>query len=187
MASSVGFLSISRLKTLSDSGVLGKFQFSSSNNCEGCRFSKQIVVPFGSSNHMALEIFDLVHSDIWGPTFISSRSSYNYYVCFVDNCFRCTLVYLMRNRSELLQMYTEFTNMIHTYLHKCIKLFQSDGAREYLLSSMTTLLKSPGTISQQSCPHAYQLNGVVERKYRYILEVTRSRLLSTSVPKCYWA
>jgi len=29
--------------------------------------------------------FDLVLSDIWGPAPISSLSSYNYYVCFVDD------------------------------------------------------------------------------------------------------
>jgi len=64
MASSIGTLSTTRLKILSDSSVLGKVWFSNSNNCEDCHFAKQVVVPFGSSNHMALEIFDLLHSDI---------------------------------------------------------------------------------------------------------------------------
>jgi len=80
-------ISTSRLKTLSDSGVLGKFQFSNSNNCEGYHFAKQ-VVPFGSSNHMASEIFDLFHSDIWESTPICSLFCYNYYACFVDDCSR---------------------------------------------------------------------------------------------------
>ena len=68
-----------------------------------------------------------------------------------------------------------------------MKKFRSDGAREYLSSSMATLLKSHDTISQQSCLHGHQQNGVVEHKNRHILEATRSLLLSTSVPKCYWA
>ena len=66
--------------------MLGKFQFSNSNNCEGYHFAKQVAVPFDSSNHMASEIFDLVHSDIWRPAPISSLSGYNYYVHFVDDC-----------------------------------------------------------------------------------------------------
>jgi len=82
----LGHLSTSRLKTLSDSGVLRKFQFSSSNNCEGCHFAKQVIVPFGFSNHMASKIFNLIHSNIWGPAPIFSLSGYNYYVCFVDEC-----------------------------------------------------------------------------------------------------
>jgi len=98
----LGHLSTSRLKKLYDSKVLGKFQFSTLNNCEGCHFAKQVVVPFASSNHMTLEIFDLLHFDIWGPAPISSLSGYNYYVYFVDECSRYTWVYLMRNQSELL-------------------------------------------------------------------------------------
>ena len=77
--------------------------------------------------------------------------------------------------------------MIYTQFHKRVKNFRSDGAREYISSSMTILLKSHGTISQQSCPHAHQQNGVAERKHEHILEVTRSLLLSASVSKCYCA
>jgi len=84
---------------------------------------------------MASEIFDLVHSDIWRPAPISSLSGYNYYICFVDDYSRYIWVYIMRNRSELLQIYTEFTNMIYSQFHKHIKIFRSDGAREYLSSS----------------------------------------------------
>jgi len=81
----LGHLSTFRLKILSDSDVLEKFQFSNSNNCKGYRFAKQVVL-FGSGNYMALKIFDLIHSDILGPALISSLSGYNYYVYFVDNC-----------------------------------------------------------------------------------------------------
>ena len=130
--------------------------FSSSNNCEGCRFAKQVVVPFGQQSYMLQKFFGLVHSDIRGPAPISSLSGYNYYVCFVDDCSRYTQVYLIRNRFELLQIYTKFTKMIYTQFHKRINFFRSDGARECLSSSITTLLKSHGTISQQSCPYIHQ-------------------------------
>jgi len=62
----------------------------------------------------------------------------------------------MRNRSELLQIYVDFTNMIHTQFNKCIKIFRSDGAREYISSSMNNLLKSHGIIPQQFYPHTHQ-------------------------------
>ena len=77
--------------------------------------------------------------------------------------------------------------MIYTQFHKRIKNFRSEGAKKYLSRSMTTLLKSHGTISQQSCPHTHQQNGVAECKHRNILEVMKSLLFSTSVSKCYWA
>ena len=115
-------LSCSTLKILSNSGVLKSFQFYCSNKCESCYFVKQIVVPFAPSNHIASEIFDLVHWYL-GSNHISSLPGYNYYVCFVDDYSRYTWFYVMRSRSELLQIYTGFTNMIYTQLCKCIKKF----------------------------------------------------------------
>src|SRR3954464_6736764 len=93
----------------------------------------------------------------------------------------------MRNCSDLFQIYTKFTNMIQTQFQRRIKVFRSDGAKEYLSSSMQNLLKSHGTIHQQSCPHTHQQNGVAERKHRHMLDVTRSLLQTSFAPKSYWA
>src|SRR3954470_14194714 len=93
----------------------------------------------------------------------------------------------MRHRSEVLQIYTDFTNMIYTQFQKRIKIFRSDGAKEYLSLAMQNLLKSHETIHQQSCPHTHQQNDTAERKYRHLLEVPGSLLLSACVPKSYWA
>src|SRR4051812_33858265 len=112
-------------------------------------------------------------------------SGYSYYVSFIDDCSCYTWVYLMRHRSEVLQIYTDFTNMIYTQFRKRIKVFGSDGAKEYLSLAMQNLLKSHGTIHQQLCPHTHQRNGTAERKHRHLLEVTISLLLSACVPKLY--
>src|SRR3954471_18438929 len=122
-----------------------------------------------------------------GPSPVSSISGYSYYICFIDDFSRYTWVYLLRHKSEVFQEYTDFTNMIQTQFQKRIKIFRSDGAKEYLSSSMQNLLKTHGTIHQQSCPHTHQQNGTAERKHRHLLEVTRSLLLFACVLKSYWA
>src|SRR3954463_14243451 len=183
----LGHPSEARLRTLANTGALGKVTFSPSNNCESCHLAKQTATSFITSNHISSEHFDLIHSDIWGPSPVTSISGYSYYVSFIDDCSRYTWVYLMRHRSEVLQIYTDFTNMIYTQFHKRIKVFRSDGAKEYLSLAMENLLKSHGTIHQQSYPHTHQQNGTAERKHRHLQEVTRSLLLSTFVPKSYWA
>src|SRR5438270_6556877 len=183
----LGHLSDARLRTLSTSGVLGNISSISSNKCETCRFAKQIATSFSSSDHISNACFDLVHSDVWGPSPVSSISGYAYYICFIDDFSRYTWVYLMRHRSEVLQIYTDFTNMIFTQFQRRIKIFRSDGAKEFLSSSMQNLLKSHGTLHQQSCPHTHQQNGTAERKHRHLLDVTRALLLSANVPKTFWA
>src|SRR3954466_104128 len=77
--------------------------------------------------------------------------------------------------------------MIFTQFQRRIKIFRSDGTKEFLSSSMQNLLKSHGTLHQQSCPHTHQQNGTAERKHRHLLDVTRALLLSAYVPKTFWA
>ena len=55
-----------RLRTLANTGALGKVTFSPSNNCESCHLAKQTATSFTTSNHASSECFDLIHSDIWG-------------------------------------------------------------------------------------------------------------------------
>lgn len=41
-------------------------------------------------------------------------------------------------------------------------------------------------ISQKSCPHTSQQNGIAEQKHRHILDVTRTLLLDAYVPPTFW-
>src|SRR3954469_18217254 len=128
------------LRTLANTGALGKVTFSPSNNCESCHLAKQTATPFTTSNHISSERFDLIQSDIWGPSPVTSISGYSYYVSFIDDCSRYTWVYLMRHRSEVLQIYTDFTNMVYTQFQKRVKAFRYDVGKEYLSLSMQNLL-----------------------------------------------
>jgi len=57
---------------------------------------------------MASTPFDLVYYDILGLTPLSPFSGYCYYVSFIDDYSRYTLVYLMQTRSYILNIYTDF-------------------------------------------------------------------------------
>ena len=62
---------------------------------------------------------------------------------------------------------------------------------EYISAAFRTLLASTHftykALSQRSCPHTPQQNGVTERKHRHILETARSLLFPASVPSLFWA
>lgn len=72
-----------------------------------------------------------------------------------------------------------------------IKVFRSSSWGEYISAAFRTPLASTHFIykalSQRSCPHTPQQNGVAERKHRHILETARSLLLSASVPSKFLA
>ncbi|KAK1260381.1 hypothetical protein QJS04_geneDACA002146 [Acorus gramineus] len=138
------------------------------------------------SKHISASPFDLVHSDVWGPSPIPSKGGNRYYVIFIDDFSRFTWIYLMHSRSELLPIYKSFATMVETQFSKRIKVFRSDCGGEYCSRAFRDFLSSQGTLPQLSTPYAHQQNGVAERKHRHILETTRSLLLSASVPVQFW-
>ena len=142
----LGHPSRARLHTLSSSGSLGRVSSSSFSPCIGCQLAKHHALPFSLSESISAASFDLVHTDIWGPAPLPSRGGFSYYVCFVDDFSRYTWLYLMRSRSDVLSIYRQFTEMVHTQFGKRIKVLRSDGAREYLSTAFRDLLSSHGLL-----------------------------------------
>jgi hypothetical protein len=48
------------------------------------------------------------------------------------------------------------------------------------------ILQNNGIVHETSCVGTPQQNGIAERKNRHILEITRSLLIETNVPKFFW-
>ena len=106
--SRLGHASISRVKQLVSRGLLGSVS-SKSFDCMPCQFGKQTALPFNNSVSHSLSSFDLIHSDVWGPSPISTPGGSHYFVIFVDDFSQYTWIYLFKNRSELYQIYHDFT------------------------------------------------------------------------------
>jgi len=57
--------------------------------CEICHFSKSSKLPFNNSATHVSHVFELIHSDVWGP-FDMSLDGYKYFVTFIDDFSRVT-------------------------------------------------------------------------------------------------
>ena len=88
-------------------------------------------MPFNSSESISTDIFDLIHSDVWGPSPVSSIGGFRYFVLFVDDYSRYNWIFHMKHCSELLQVYSNFAKMVETQFSKSIKIFRSNNALEY--------------------------------------------------------
>ena len=109
--SRLGHASISRVKQLVSRVLLGSIS-NKSFDCMSCQFGKQTILPFNNSVSHALSPFDLIHSNVWSPSPITTQGGSHYFVIFVDDFSRYTWIYLFKNRSELYQIYRDFTRMI---------------------------------------------------------------------------
>ena len=92
----------------------------------------------------------------------------------------------MKHKSEVYHLFVTFKSLVkHLFNHK-IKMFQSDGGKEFDKKSMHQLFLIHGIYFRKSCPDAQQQIGVVERKHRHLLEMTRSFLIDASLLASFW-
>ena len=115
---------------MASKGLLGSVS-TENFDCVSCQLGKQPALPFNSSESISTDIFDLIHSDVWGSSPISSIGGSRYFVVFVDDYSRYSWIFHMKHRSELLKVYSNFAKMVETQFSKRIKIFRSDNALEY--------------------------------------------------------
>jgi hypothetical protein len=181
----LGHVSVQKLRSLVSSGFLGQVKHDSVD-CVSCQLAKQPALSFNNSDSFSHASFDLIHSDIWGPSPTATVGGSKYFVIFVDDFSRYTWIYLMHNRSELAQIYRTFAQMISTQFSKTIKIFRTDNVMEYRDSQFLDFIHTQGTIIQRSCAGISQQNGRAERKHRHILDSVRAFLISASCPERFW-
>ena len=111
-----------------------------------CQLGKQPALPFNSSESISTDIFDLIHSDVGGPSPISSIGGSRYFVVFVDDYSRYSWIFHMKHRSKLLQVYSNIAKMVKNQFSKHIKIFRFDNALEYTQYAFQAVLHSYGIV-----------------------------------------
>ena len=104
------------------------------------------VLPFNTSESISTDIFDLIHSDVWGPSSVSNIGESRYFVVFVDDYSHYSWIFNIKYRSELLQVYFNFAKMVEIQFSKRIKIFRSNNALKYTQYAFQALLHSYGIV-----------------------------------------
>lgn len=128
--------------------------------CDVCHLSKQKHFPYHVSNSTFSHMFDIVHTDIWGPYFIPSLAGHRFFLTLVDDFSRFTWVILMKSKSKTRQHLRTFISFIENQFSTTLKFIRSDNGTEFL---MHDFFYSKGILHQRSCVECPQQNGLVER------------------------
>jgi len=154
--------------------------------CETCIRAKNHRVTFSLNNNRVNSAFSLVHCDVWGPAPNFHNNQFQYFVLFVDDFSSMIWVYFLKQKSEVPDKFYAFYQMIHTQFGKKIQVLRSNNGGEFVNKSMQEFFRENGLIHQTSCPNTPQQNGVVERKNRKLLEMTRAMIFDAQVPTRFW-
>ena len=184
--SRLGHISAPHLKYLISKGFLGNFQTHDISYCSGCKLAKFSALLFNQSVSPFVAPFDLIHSNVWGPSTVATKGWSKYYVSFIDDHTRYCWVYLMKHRFDFIHVYTTFRSFVKTQHSAIIKCFRCDLGGEYTFITFSELLIFDGTVHQSSCTDTPQQNEVAKRKHRHIVGTARSLLLSAGVPSAFW-
>ncbi|PRQ56600.1 putative RNA-directed DNA polymerase [Rosa chinensis] len=155
-------------------------------HCETCALAKSHRTSYPSSFHSSTMPFELIHSDVWGPSKHSTLSGMRYFVLFIDDFTRLSWVVLLKSKDSVFSAFTAFHNLVCTQYDAHVKIFRSDNGGEFVNHSFHDYFQHHGIIHQTSCPQTPEQNGVSERKNRHLLDMARSLLLSANMPKYLW-
>ena len=101
--------------------------------CKGFTLGKNTKGSCLKSENRSKGILDLIHSDLCGPTTVTSLGGYSYYVTFIDDHSRKTWIYFLKTKEsdEVLSKFKEFKAKVKNLSGRNIKILRLDNGGEY--------------------------------------------------------
>nr|GEU93343.1 putative zinc finger, CCHC-type [Tanacetum cinerariifolium] len=141
-----------------------------------------------------IRLLELIHTDICGP-FPLGIGGHKSFITFIDDYLRYMYLFLINEKSELVDMFKTFKAKVENQLDNKIKAVRSDRGGEYYgrhtdvgqaLGSFFNFFKDHGIINQYSMPGTAQQNGVAKRRNRTLMNMVRSMLANLNLFEFLW-
>nr|KYP43576.1 Retrovirus-related Pol polyprotein from transposon TNT 1-94 [Cajanus cajan] len=152
--------------------------------CDICLRAKQSRESFSISENKSMDIFQLIHCDLWGPYRTPAFNGARYFLTIVDDFSRAVWIYLLVDKKEVFPYLSQFITMVERQFAKQVKIIRSDNGTEF--TSMGNYFLDRGIMHETSCTGTPQQNGRVERKHRHILNVARALCFQANFPLEFW-
>jgi histone deacetylase 1/2 len=98
--------------------------------CDSCLRAKSHQLPYPKSTSVSNKPLELIFSDVWGLAPVSI-GRHTYYVSFIDDFSKYTWIYLIKNKSDIFQVFRDFQQLVERKFDKKIISVQSDWGGEY--------------------------------------------------------
>ena len=185
-----GHLSASTLQQASKDGLVDGLPSisASSSICQACLRGKQTRLPFPQeATHRASKPLELVHSDLCGPMTAESLGGALYMMVIVDDFSRYIWVYFLKSKDQTFSYFKIWKAEVEKQFEHKVKALRSDRGGEFLSNEFDKFLADHGIRRQLTTAHTPSQNGVAERKNRSIIEMGRTMLEHSGLPKKFWA
>ncbi|CAN1169032.1 Retrovirus-related Pol polyprotein from transposon TNT 1-94, partial [Linum perenne] len=100
-------------------------------NCEICQYAKHTRSVYAPVSYTPTSPFSIIHSDIWGPSRITSLNGTRWFITMIDEHTRMTWTFLMKEKSDASRIFQNFYTMIEHQFQTKIKVLKTDNAKDY--------------------------------------------------------
>ena len=121
--------------------------------CEGCLYEKMSHKSFSPSSTNTTDPLQLIHSDLCGSFSIPSMSGAKYFITFIDNTTRFTVVSFLKHKS---QAFSAFKSLAENQMNHKIKVIRSDNGGEFTSEEWETFCQQHRILHQKSVPYTMQ-------------------------------
>lgn len=188
----MGHISPGVAKKLAENGLVAGIHVDMSLGepifCESCVYVKAMhkPVPKECEGDQAMEFGEEIHSDLWGPTPVTTLHGHHYYVSFTDDKTQLTCLHLLKHKSDTLEAYKDFEASCKTQHKANVKVLHSDCGGEYTRKEFVMHLKQNGMKQKLTVHDTPQHNDIVEHLNCTILERICTMLHASGQPKFLW-
>ncbi|GKC25145.1 retrotransposon protein, putative, ty1-copia subclass [Tanacetum coccineum] len=182
----LGHISKKRIDKLQHDGLLNSTGLQSFDKYVSCLSRKMARKPYSHQVERAKDLLELIHTDVCGPFRTVLRQGASYFVTFTNDFSRYDYVYLLKHKHKVFETFKVFQKEEENQLGKIINSICSDRGGEYMSQEFLDHLKEHGIIAHRTPPYTPQHNGVSERRNRTMLNMVRSMMSQTNLPKSFW-
>ena len=128
----------------------------------------------------------LIHYDLVKPLPNSLESS-RYFIIFIDDLSRVTLIAFLKTKSKALERFKIFKAWFKNQTQKSIKNLRTDNGGEYISKDFKRFCENHGISRQFTIPYTPQQNRVVEKKNRILMKAVRNMIMASNLDAKFWA
>ena len=162
-----GHLSFSGLNLLHRKNMVNGLSLIEQPNklCGGCILGKQHRESYHvGKSYRARSPLEIVHSDLCGYMQTPSIGNSLYFITFIDDYYRKTWVYFLKQKLEAFEVFKQFKVMVEKKSGHYIKILRIDRGEEFASNDFLSFCKTNGIKRQFTTSYTPQQNGIVERK-----------------------
>ncbi|GKD75844.1 retrotransposon protein, putative, ty1-copia subclass, partial [Tanacetum coccineum] len=174
------------IKKLQHDGLLNSTDIKSFEKYVSYISGKMARKPYSHLVERAKDLLGLIYTDVCGPFKTVPRQGARYFITFTGDFSRYGYVYLLKHKHEVFETFKVFQKEVENQLGKTIKSLRFDCGDEYMSQEFMDHLKDHRIIVHQTPPYTPQHNGVSKRRNRTLLDIVRSMMSQTTLPKSFW-